>query len=115
MLTLDACGCSSAAEEVGVAGNQARRPTDGGEKDEAERAIGGAPARLPGGGGRGRRGGAFAPARFAPGGLCRRRRAAASRLGHGHGAVRVRVLQWGKRRGERERVASACFLSTTGA
>ena len=62
VLTLEACKCSLEAGEAGRRRNRARRPAVGGGEDEPERVIGGAPARLPGGGGRGRPGEAFAPA-----------------------------------------------------
>ena len=44
VLTLDACGRSVVKGEAGGDGNCTRRPADGGEEDEAELAIGGAPA-----------------------------------------------------------------------
>ena len=63
---------------VGVIGNRARWPVDGGEEDGGELVIEGVPARLLGRGRRGRRGGADGALRSASGGLSRRRRAAAS-------------------------------------
>ena len=77
LLTLSASEGSTGTKEVGGGGNQARQPTDGGGEDGDELAGEGFPARILGLGGRGGPGAAFAPARSAPGGPCRRRRAAA--------------------------------------
>ena len=52
MLTLSASRCSSVKGKGCNGGNRARRLSVGGEEDDAERAIGGAPAQLPGGGGK---------------------------------------------------------------
>ena len=96
--------------------NRGGGAADGGEEGEMIASMQGVRARLPGGGGRGEHGGPFAPARSAPGGLYRRRCAAAARSSLGHGAaLGLGFCRRGKKEGRRSSKSRACFLTSTGA
>ena len=115
MLTLSAWVYSSVKGEVGNGGKHGggRRPVAG--KTTTIAAILSPRAQLPGGGGRGRRGGAPGPLRYVQGGFNRRRRAAAAWSAHGHGAGRrLGFCTGGKRGGRRSRWSRAPFLSSRG-
>ena len=116
MLTLSAWVYSSVKGEVGNGGKHGggRRPVAG--KTTTIAAILSPRARLPGGGGRGRRGGAFAPAGSAPGGSNRRRRAAAHTIRARSWRLRVRDPERGEKGGEeRQVVAESVFILRGGA